>query len=178
MEELAKIITTISLITGVSRVSILNESDAKGRDSRILLCYAVRNGYAHLMDVLIKMTGLSTKSIGKLATMSVHKSREDEHFDRFMQTIIRNLNLSTKVKEDEDKAPAEKKQKPKTIKRKYPKWNPFGLTVLDDIKRRIAIEKANAYMDKFCQIGVQPIAEGMVYTRGKANEGRKRWYKD
>lgn len=177
MEELAKIITTLSLITGVDRVSIITGAKASGRTARHILCYVVRNGYPHLMKGLRDMIGLASSSIHKYAQLISRESREDEKIERILKAVERSLRVKPPKEEKAESAPG-KEQKPKTVKRKYPKWNPFNLTPLDDIKRRIAERNAIEFMEKFCKIGLQPIADGMVYSRKKSSVLTRSWNDD
>lgn len=174
MEELAKIITTLSLITGVDRINIVSGGTANGRTTRHILCHVVRNGYPHLMKPLCEMTGLASVSVHKYAHSITEQSREDERIERILKAVERSLDVKTPKPQpvESEKPTVEKKP---TRHRKYPKWNPFGLTVLDDIKRHAAIRSANEFMEKFCKIGLQPIADGMVYTRKKSE---RNWYDD
>lgn len=177
MEELAIIITVISKHTDVDRTSILQCKNKKATTARHILFHTVMNCCPHLMKILCNMTCVCKSAIYKAESCMAIKIDEDPSVRRFVNNIRKDLSLP----------PIKKEIKPTVISYDYTqnviKKNGediptsqiiFGFKWSDKDNMRIwgAETESVAFMDNYCRMGKQPIAEGMVTTRQRPTT----WY--
>lgn len=177
MEELARLITVISLHTDVDRTSILQGKSKKATTARDILCHTVNECYPHLMKTLCDMTCVCKSAIYKAEARASLRIDEDPALRRFVNNIRRDLCLPPIKKEI--KTTAAKVDYSQNVVKKNAEEIPasqliFGFKWSDKENVRIwgAETDSVIFMNKYCKMGKQPIAEGMVTTRQRPTT----WY--
>lgn len=178
MEELARLITVISLHMDVDRVSILQGSGRKASHARDILCHTIYECHPYLMKSLCDMVSVCKAALYNAKDRVSLRIDEDPAFRKKINNIRRDLSLPL-VKEVDIK---NVKKEQASNRRKLTKshipvpQSIFGFKWSDIENLRIcrAEKDSVAFMQKYCSIGEQPIAEGMVVTRQRPTT----WYRN
>lgn len=158
MEEIEKIITAISEVTGLDRFSIISGRTDECKRARGILCYiALRDRYG-LTTILSETLEKSRSQCIFMTDFCTEEMEESIGFLIIMNEIRKKLGMSAIMT---DKIEQEKqKQKERKLKEDEEKSDQnakilFNITYSESEKkyRREAIKNATAFMNKYCQLG-------------------------
>lgn len=162
MEEIAKIISAITEVTGLDRFSITYGKTDECKRARGILCYIALKDKYGLTQILTAETGKNKNQCLFMSQMCEDGIAEDMDYLKTMNQVRKKLNLASlmeaKINEHE-KAVRRSKRALKKEQMKQLVKTVFGIeyTPEDDRRRKEAIRSASEFMQQYCKIGLQDV---------------------
>lgn len=158
MEEIEKIITVISVVTGLNRYDIVNARGEEGKKAFGMLCYiALKDKYGltfNLMQVVAKKKSQCVFA----AEMCKETIEADVDYLRTLNSVRQLMKLSpimrSKIIEHDQKERRIKREKRKEDM-KHQMLTVFGIeyTKEDEQMMKAAMEDSAVFMTNYCSIG-------------------------
>lgn len=157
MDEISRVINTVSKVTGIGWIPMLESSKYADTHARQILCHIVVHNYPHLVPTLTQKTTISTSAILKAAKKEQGRIEEDTLELHQLNAVLIDLNLPL-VRVDRK---SEKKNKFKLSPTKQ--LFGFDYTIDEEIRMEKAIHAAISFMAKYGK-GIQPTPYGRVLS--------------
>lgn len=160
MEEISKIITAISDVTGLDRHSIIYGRTDECKKARGILCYIALKDKYGLTMTLAEVLGKSRSQCIFMSDFCKEGMEESIGYVMLMNEIRKKLGMSAIMTDKIEEVNNLHKKREKELSRKRSKENSqrlFGIeySIEDEIRMFAAMKSANEFMAKYCQIGNQ-----------------------
>lgn len=160
MEEIAKIISAISEVTGLDEGSVKSGKTDECKQSRDILCYIALKDMYGLTWSLMDLLNYRKSQVFFSADRCKERLEDDISFLKIMNGVRKKLLLAPiytdKIDEIKEKE-RQRKQEEDITRSKENSKRIFGIeyTPTDEHNISIATNNAMAYMKGYCQIGRQ-----------------------
>lgn len=160
MEEIAKIISAISEVTGLDRVNIIQGKTDEAKRARDILCFiAIKDMYG-LTWKLMELLKYRKSQVYFSADRCKDNMEEDVSYILLMNAVRKELGLvplmTEMIKKNEEMQKEKEYELAKARSKKIAK-RIFGIEYSkeDDLRMIAAIKSANEYMKNYCKTGRQ-----------------------
>lgn len=158
MEEIAKIISAITEVTGLDRFSVIYGRGDDCKRARGILCYIALKDKYGLTTALAEMLGKSRSQCIFMSDFCKEEMEESIGYLILMNEVRKKLGMTaimTDKIEQEQKKKKKQRIKESKIKSKENSKNMFGIdySKSEEEQLQIAMQNAKAFMIEYCKIG-------------------------